>query len=1522
MGKEYRTGIVITGDAKGGVRAVKLTEAELKNLSNTQKKGQAVQKKSRKEVEKTSRSMKEYAGKLGLVTTAAAALTTVIGGIGISSMVNDTVALTRETNVWANAVNVSTQELQASEYATQSLGLSQGKIADIYKDTAEKIADAYLNGGGEAVEVLEHLNLTAADLVNMSPDKQLLAIAGGLGAIDSNASQIQILESLASDASLLIPLLKNDAQQFKQLKQEAIASGVAMSAMDVSQIALLDESLRKASAESTGFTNQITVALAPALIEVVDGVGGVTRSLTELVTMDTSGFDTTINGLVTLSKIVAGGGVLYAGLTALPIIIAALPVGLAAITAAGVAMIPVLQFGVVASLAALISPLKVGAAMAHVFAGGMVDSAAATMANVKAFGILNTTLTGAFALWAGWEFGTWLYEDFVQARIAGLTFISVMINGWERMKFAGLVMWESIKAVGTGAFNVLREMMSDYLSWAADGLSFVGADEAAANMQAMADGVKPVESAYDQYKKRLAELNSEMKGNINLNNTIIQGMVNVELQNDRAAKSIDKVAGSQKKKNKLDKDAGVIVKKLTNDQQSLLDSIFPAEKAFDDYADSLNQLLKIKTSLLWSEEQYQAAVDALTESYLGLDDVTNDVAVSTDFIAQIYKDTATSVRGAWSGAFRDLLDGTNSLADRMKNVLKDMLADMATMAASKPLIIPMVMSAGNAVGAPLDAQEAVIKQLGGGSLADQKAWAADNPMLASAGATLGAGFMGYMAGGVAADMFNVANPKMAQNLTGMGAMIGSSIASVGGPMGAAIGFAIGGMFKGDWKTNASGLELSVRDGQAAGRTYQEQSRKGGWFSSSSNRTVYGMMDRELQAQLQDTFGFITDGFVDMGETLGRDAEAILSNFTSTSRVSLQGLSNDDAKQAIEQWVKDIAGEMALDILPMLDGFMQAGEGAADALVRVTNALVGIQDLSGSIEDQVYILSSGNTALANYTVALNNSGQSIRNILNSISESRDPTEWLNLEQQLYDQVMNRYRLEQEMIGKMLDSVRVVITNINGLRTGISNDVNSITGTVNYRNPASITDDLNSIIPGGAPVLNYQTSPGFDSAVSGILDNITSQNALVSQLETQFAEMKKDWGWLTTQDGRLTDEENFEQGVNFWVDQKLAEAGLSLDEKINRLNARGYADYYTDVYEGYRGVLNKESQVDAANTTLSGYNTSYGDLISQQDAEQQAAADALIAYNAALDDYVSLTGDQVTQLQRLRDETLRYYQAQKQLDEVMRGAAGTVGDTLDRLRLAQLSPAAAMDDRLANFRGLASSASGLSGYDLAGVSGQLNSLVDPLLSDAKTLFASGQGYQDIYNEIVNSLGDIQSRLLSEAPVDYQQESLGLLNSIDGLLGTLEGELSVAEQAIVSAIDLSRIQTVGALEDIRGLLGGQERTIVDGSHANGLYSVPFDGYMATLHEKEAVIDAGTMSGLRKYGVPINDNRSGGKSSKVLLPVLQKIQSAIESVGGDLNLQVVTPDGKVLKEAVFSDLLRRSEKREIVIHANGIKA
>jgi hypothetical protein len=56
------------------------------------------------------------------------------------------------------------------------------------------------------------------------------------------------------------------------------------------------------------------------------------------------------------------------------------------------------------------------------------------------------------------------------------------------------------------------------------------------------------------------------------------------------------------------------------------------------------------------------------------------------------------------------------------------------------------------------------------------------------------------------------------------------------------------------------------------------------------------------------------------------------------------------------------------------------------------------------------------------------------------------------------------------------------------------------------------------------------------------------------------------------------------------------------------------------------------------------------------------------------------------------------------------------------------------------------------------------------------------------------------------------------------------------------------------------GEWEKVHPNSHATGLDYVPYDDYKANLHKGEAVIDAASMTAMRKYGIPLRSQASGG--------------------------------------------------------------
>ncbi len=184
-----------------------------------------------------------------------------VGGFG--ALVKMSFDAAKETTAYANALNMSTQEMQAWQHAAGTVNIEGEKMADIMKDVSERTGDALANNAGEALEVMERMNLSAAEMATLSPDQQLLKIAEGLGNVGTQAEKVQILESLGSDLSLMLPLLDNNAEKLNELRDEAIATGVAMNDIDAAKMQAANESMSRAQSIAMGVGQTIAIQLSP-----------------------------------------------------------------------------------------------------------------------------------------------------------------------------------------------------------------------------------------------------------------------------------------------------------------------------------------------------------------------------------------------------------------------------------------------------------------------------------------------------------------------------------------------------------------------------------------------------------------------------------------------------------------------------------------------------------------------------------------------------------------------------------------------------------------------------------------------------------------------------------------------------------------------------------------------------------------------------------------------------------------------------------------------------------------------------------------------------------------------------------------------------------------------------------------------------------------------------------------------------------------------------------------------------------
>jgi hypothetical protein len=191
----------------------------------------------------------------------------------LGALIKAKAAAASQAVAYSQALGIDVQQLTSMAAATKTVGIEQDKLADIFKDVSEKVADAYATGGGEAKDALEQLGLSASELASKSPDQILLSIASALGNVQTQGEKVFIMESLANDASLLLPLLENDAEKLRDIAERAKETGVAINDVDAAKLKAANDAMIEFEGAVSGVATTIALEFAPPMATFLKDVG-------------------------------------------------------------------------------------------------------------------------------------------------------------------------------------------------------------------------------------------------------------------------------------------------------------------------------------------------------------------------------------------------------------------------------------------------------------------------------------------------------------------------------------------------------------------------------------------------------------------------------------------------------------------------------------------------------------------------------------------------------------------------------------------------------------------------------------------------------------------------------------------------------------------------------------------------------------------------------------------------------------------------------------------------------------------------------------------------------------------------------------------------------------------------------------------------------------------------------------------------------------------------------------------------
>jgi len=322
---------------------------------------------------------------------------------------------------------VSVEALSELGFAAEQSGADLETLETGLRKMQKTIVEAAAGSDG-AVEALARLQLTVADLANLSPEQQFKLIADRLSQIKDPALRAALaIELFGRTGTRLLPLMQDGARGIEQLQEEARTLGLTLSTDAAQKATALRDTLHILWRVLKKLTTEIGAALADAVIDLAGRITRVVVTVTAWIRQNQA-------IIVSVAKVAAGVMAAGAALVAVGALVSGLGAifGVLASVVSGVGTV----FGVLASmLGALLSPI------------GLVVAAIAGLGAA----ILVYTGAGADALaWLGDTF-RWLKNGVLKV-VGGIA--DALAAG--DIGLAARILWLSLKLAWQEGISVLN----------------------------------------------------------------------------------------------------------------------------------------------------------------------------------------------------------------------------------------------------------------------------------------------------------------------------------------------------------------------------------------------------------------------------------------------------------------------------------------------------------------------------------------------------------------------------------------------------------------------------------------------------------------------------------------------------------------------------------------------------------------------------------------------------------------------------------------------------------------------------------------------------------------------------------------------------------------------------------------------------------------------------------------------------------------------------------------------------------
>lgn len=1450
-----------------------------------------------------------------------------LGALGVTlslgaivGMVRDLGRVSTEITNMSRAAGLGVEQFQILAFGAERFGVSQEKLADIVKDTQDKIGDFVQTGGGAMADFFENIAPRVGVTVEQfralnGADALQLYVSSLEKANLSQADMVFYMEAIASDSTLLLPLLQDGGKALVEYGDSALRMGKILDEEAVEAARNFDNAMKDVSDSVDGAKTQMVVGLAPAMVEVAASISSLIQDLPRL----TEKF----------GPYLAGGAVTL-GLMALPGLITAISATvMTRLLPAFIAIGPYL-----AAFAAVAGTIG--------FVINRIQDANSRLATVEKaqaqVEILQKQIAQAEKLMEDGQ-GSIVTQKRLEAMRRELGIATKTVDEFRAAN-------EKVPPVVNNVGNSFSAIKKTAAELSAEN------KRAAEIAKAVANQLNLLAKAQDEANAaRAATLKTEVESTVKIqeqvaelrNQTEAYGQNEKGLRRLELAKIDDQIATIEMRIAMAE--FGAANRDLIPVYQAQVQALRDLKAAKDGYYDKkavVDQAATVQESF---NKIFAEISSGLTDALIrGFDSGKGVVESFFDYLQNYAKSLLVKIPVQYItsgvGGFLGVTGaGTANAAEMggfggLGNAASGFLADPAGTIKSAYDAFSGASNLGASVQSGLISLGDMLQVSSSDTLSSLGGFFSDN--------AASIGNLTNTVGSAVSYLAAIDAGLDGRYLTAIGTAVGTWF---GGPIGGFLGNAVGSAldkvfgFGGGGGRNAFGT-FDTRTGMNAGTEAQFR----GEADYDGTIATFGQAFEAQYRQIVETLGGMPGdiaSYIRVKTDVGGDSpsDAYFSTYVDGQLVAALGRggigrSSEELQSALEDYAKrnlvaalansnlDVefrslfasvnvatasikeleavletantllqaqsrftamfgtdTEKLALAQKNLNNQFMQLGQQMPSsidqfkALIlaqnRTTdsgrNTYLGLLDLAEQFAQLVTAQQQLQTAFDNtktkteqYLAILGGQTQTTLQqvasqmvaLNNQLASATDPSQRIALESQLSDLIFQRYQAEVEMLGAVLAKTQELFAGIEAERLAVNNARATIGGTgPGVMTAAQIRAEIAQASALGALPAGVSLESA-NQVVAAIESQVGSQQSLIealigqrSGLSSGVADRQKDLStqldlaraavgafnannrvgsaFASNSGGGLAmagfDEQAMRAAVDYaYITYQVGREGdvTALRSAINsqlrdELGGRTIADALfganNRIAQAQQGLTTVSDQLAVKTIELAQAQARATEL---QKTMQQAELDRVKAQEAfaeSISQYVIDAGKAVSRLSRLREETVKYYEAQERLAQLMGTSADGLRGTVQAIRFGDMNAVQQLQSLQGDFAQAFASAQAASGEGLAGYGNTLNGLIDPILQKAAEVYASGPQFQAIKEAILAQALAVADRLESLQPKDYQMESLGLLDTIDTTLELIEANTKSAEALIVAAINESKMATSTRLEAVLAAIQG---------------------------------------------------------------------------------------------------------------------